>query len=393
MFQKPKWGGFTLPSVESNHILRDPPKSIHTRKKERISAADVNYMIRENTDRTNDGIQKFARGVNPMVGVNYVNSGGGSKLATKGKGLTQAHNTYKVAKDGAFRPPIFRQEDLLPLSRLKRKNTSVDGVPGSNLSYVRTVDQSGIDKGQINSIIKPSFLYSADTNLSAKMYERPAPDLHIIEKGILIKPNIEVSTGKCLSLDVTNMDRGTVTREIKEEPLRSYLGPTYKVALYHPQTEQLTELVLPDNIKEQITASTNIGASINLPVTQGQGSQQIKLKDYTWAIHQTPKSNVLVIQPRGPEVCLTRKNPIISAFGLAGAPKIADNFNRVAYLAPKVCANDARNGGIDNMGVQTDVYMTNVVPSANYFNECSRKKDCLRESMKDYVPTNFSRDN
>lgn len=133
---KRKKGSLGLPSVERPHILRDPPKSIHTRKKERVEAGDVTYLLREMPDRYAENIEVHARGVNNAVGVNYNNwTRGNSKPRISGHSSGtpgmhsgssgQAGNPYKVGKDGAFRPPMVTQEDLLPLSRMPRKTTSV----------------------------------------------------------------------------------------------------------------------------------------------------------------------------------------------------------------------------------------------------------------------------
>ena len=78
-------------------------------------------------------IQQFPRGVNPMVSVNYGNSGtnGGqftSRPGTTGTGQInlgrgQAYLPYRVNREGAFRPPIIPPQDLLPLSRQPRLPT------------------------------------------------------------------------------------------------------------------------------------------------------------------------------------------------------------------------------------------------------------------------------
>lgn len=443
MIQFPKHEGFTLPSVQSVHILRDPPKSIHTRKKERINQGDVNHLLRSGVDRYSENIQHFARGVNPMVSVSYSNHGGGngSKLSTK-KNVANAHNAYKVAKDGAFRPPIFRQEDLLPLSRLKRKNTSIDGIPGSNLTYIRNIEEVSLSKEPIRAAVHPTVVYLAgasqhpyDTNpvLDPKLYVEgvttpmkgytsytPKCDEKEINKGIIIRPSIKVSTSKGVktSLSVANLDSSTVTREIKEDPLRSYLGPTYKIAMYNSQTHDLAELKLPDNIKEQITVATNVNKPILLPSSRMEGSQPIKLKDYHWTIHQTAKGapNVLIIEPTRPDVCLTRNSPlynavtnvrstlgttlqnvnapilnnnrpIVSAFGTPNAPNVIDNLTRAAELPESI-----KKGSFANFGIEPSYYVKrNVNPT--YFKKSSDKKSSLRESLRDNVPLNFSRDN
>jgi hypothetical protein len=136
------YGKATLPSVEAwntnSDIVRDPPKGIHTRRI--IKVGDDNDLLDMNEDsgiRINEMINIYARGNNPMVSVQYSNHGNtgsgimGSTGGTVGSGLEnifgQGSNgklPYRIIDKGAFRPPIMRQEDLLPLSRMPRSCTS-----------------------------------------------------------------------------------------------------------------------------------------------------------------------------------------------------------------------------------------------------------------------------
>lgn len=106
------YGKVTLPSVEgwaqSANIVRDPPKSYHTRRMDKVSDTnEITQMAADSPDRYCDAISYYAKGINPMIGVNY-----GGKYP------------YRIMDAGAFRPPIWRQEDLMPLSRLPRQTTS-----------------------------------------------------------------------------------------------------------------------------------------------------------------------------------------------------------------------------------------------------------------------------
>ena len=131
------YGKSTLPSVESwstnMNILRDPPKSITTRKIDKVGeTSEITQMIQESGDRTCETIQVYARGVNPMVSVSYDNSSnnGGQNQYGKATNGKQSFLPYRVMRDGAFRPPIRDQRDLLPLSRLPRVWTSSFTQPG-----------------------------------------------------------------------------------------------------------------------------------------------------------------------------------------------------------------------------------------------------------------------
>jgi len=130
------YGKATLPSVESwgtnMNIMKDPPKAIHTRRIDKVGETmAVTTMVDESADRFCDSINYYARGQNPMVSVSY-----GQGQASS----TQAYLPYRVARDGAFRPPIWRQEDLLPLSRMPRIWTTVSTQPYQPIFTMRLRD-------------------------------------------------------------------------------------------------------------------------------------------------------------------------------------------------------------------------------------------------------------
>ena len=153
-YQRPKWKSYTLPSVEPVPlILRDPPKSIHTRKKERVDMSNVTYMLRNDDTRINEGINYLQRGINPMVDVMYNNVGGGGGGRTLSLPTVQASLPYKIMKDGAFRPPLFTQEDILPLSRMRRPETSAITNPGIRDGFVIHNLMDMVDKEQIKDSI------------------------------------------------------------------------------------------------------------------------------------------------------------------------------------------------------------------------------------------------
>jgi len=122
--QYPKLEHVTLPSVDgfngSLNILRDPPKSIFTKRIDRVGQNnDLNNLIDGSSDRMNEGILVYARGVNPMVSVSYNNNSNNAGSYTNA-GARQAYLPYRIADKGAFRPPIRSLRDLMPLSRQPR---------------------------------------------------------------------------------------------------------------------------------------------------------------------------------------------------------------------------------------------------------------------------------
>lgn len=126
----------TLPSVEmwnsELNLLRDPPKSIHTRRRDKVGDTQQILLAQdESGDRICENINVYARGVNPMVEVSYDNFSNNSGKRNVFQNQAQASLPYKVEN---VRPPVLRQEDLLPLSRMPRtwfysfSNPSLPGV-------------------------------------------------------------------------------------------------------------------------------------------------------------------------------------------------------------------------------------------------------------------------
>ena len=115
----------------NNNIIKDPPKSITTRRIDKVNAdGSLNEMYYHSGDRFAEAINVFARGVNPMVSVEYGNRNG-SSVGAPGK------MPYRIMDSGAFRPPQLRQEQLLPLSRLPRNVTFASSSKGF-VDYVKS---------------------------------------------------------------------------------------------------------------------------------------------------------------------------------------------------------------------------------------------------------------
>jgi len=135
----------TLPSVQywgnNANIMKDPPRSIMTRKKDRVGSN--NRILDEAGNagsRISDTISVYQRGVNPHVEVDFGNSsrqGGQSRGVFNGQGSQntsgQSFLPHRVLNNGAFRPPthMFEQRNVLPLSRLPRRSVHVSTNPES----------------------------------------------------------------------------------------------------------------------------------------------------------------------------------------------------------------------------------------------------------------------
>lgn len=136
--QYPKTEHVTLPSVEdwgsNTNILRDPPKSITTRRIDKVGQnTDITQLLDDSGDRINEGISVYSRGINPMVSVSYSNDSNNAGMSgniTSTSSKTQARPPYPVFEGGAFRPPMYTQRDLMPLSRLPRTWFGTLSTPG-----------------------------------------------------------------------------------------------------------------------------------------------------------------------------------------------------------------------------------------------------------------------
>ena len=175
------YGKTSLPSVESwsqnMNILKDPPKSIHTRRIDKTgTTSSRTVMIDESGDRASGCINVYARGVNPMVSVSYNNNGnnGGQR---SGSNITPGGNSqtslpYKIMNYGAFRPPVLTPTDLYPLSRLPRVwTTSFTNPSFPDFSKkMRTCGTAETTKEVKNVLLKtcarPTAVYKMETPIS-----------------------------------------------------------------------------------------------------------------------------------------------------------------------------------------------------------------------------------
>lgn len=132
-FQPPKWSHVTLPSVESVNILRDPPRSVVTRRINKVGQDDTitNLIDSSDTgDRVSEAIRVYTRGSNPMVEVSYNNYAANAGTGISSRTHQQAYLPYRIMDGGAFRAPIVAPSDLLPLSRQPRVHTFATANPG-----------------------------------------------------------------------------------------------------------------------------------------------------------------------------------------------------------------------------------------------------------------------
>ena len=207
------YGATTLPSVDSwgtnMNILRDPSRSITTRKIDKVGeTSSITEMIDDSGNRACEAIQVYSRGLNPSVSVsysNYGNNGGQRSGGITVGGQTQAVLPYTIANDGAFRPPVRRQEDLLPLSRMPRIWTSSFTQPGfadfsKKMRDCGTAENTKeVKTNTLKASVRPTAVYRMDS-----------PLVEPFEVKYVIQPSIKTSA----TSGIRTMDR--TTQHVKE---------------------------------------------------------------------------------------------------------------------------------------------------------------------------------
>ena len=197
------YGKVTLPSVDSwgtdMNILRDPPKSISTRRIDKVGqTSSITETIDESENRAAECILPYARGVNPSVSVSYSNNSNNGGQFSSGMGLN--YNSYggpqsSINNNGpsfnynlgsaslpykltdSFRPPVLSQWDLQPLSRLPRIWTSSFTKPGfSDFSKkMKSCGNASETKEVKNNLLKtsarPTAVYKIETPLKEQPFE------------------------------------------------------------------------------------------------------------------------------------------------------------------------------------------------------------------------------
>lgn len=293
MFQYPKHEHITLGAVEdwgtNTNILRDPPRSLFTRRIDKVGQnTDINTLIDDSADRIVEGVQVFARGVNPMVSVSYNNqsnnAGSFSKVANRG----QAFLPYTIMEGGAFRPPVRNPRDLLPLSRLPRVWFSRD-APISKPDYSKTKQQPNDYRAVRDAAdmvrsydIRPN--QSASINVKSLEHFISDPKAAINEKHI----NVEGHSGT-RSRDISSYTRDNVDRNkgAMEEKLISAFAQSNKV---QERSQNLSDLSINEKRYIQNHLSHQEYTNPNRMTAQGLDQLSIDEKRYIQNVLQAPST-------------------------------------------------------------------------------------------------------
>lgn len=280
----------TLPSVEmwgNNMVIqKDPPRSIHTRRIDKVSdTQEITKWIGEDSiDRICENIKVYARGVNPMVSVSYNNYGTNGGQSNQAVGLTsqksciqtnQAYLPYRIMRDGAFRPPILRQEDLLPLSRLPRLATqSFTNIDFPNYAKkIMCPDKcTAVFDDRLKCSIRPTAVYKT-TQLAEQPYE---------VKYVMNNPTLKM-----------NVTSGIRTRDVTQRRV------------------QIPEHAIQNTLHTQVV--TNIGKNIQINLLQDAGDYTVNINDSNTYSITAPVSGNQKVTYLHKDIALSKNIPVHSS--------------------------------------------------------------------------------
>jgi len=237
------YGRVTLPSVEggfgSMNILRDPPKSITTRRIDKVGQTSlITDMVDESHTRSCENIRQFALGINPFVSVSYTNEGNNGGQRTNGLSYSNqgknAYPPYTVMRDGAFRPPVLRQEQLMPLSRQPRIWTQATTNPDfpDFSKKMRTCMENGreIRNDVLRVDVRPTVVYTME-----KPIEEPFEVKYVIQNPIHISGNSGMRT-----LDITEQKVQEPSKGVYDDKTHTsaFSNPSHNVQIITEQKVQ-----------------------------------------------------------------------------------------------------------------------------------------------------------
>lgn len=314
------YGKSTLPSVDSwssnMNILRDPPRSIMTRKIDKaLDSNEILTTIDNSGDRVCEGINVYARGVNPMVGVDYSNNGsngGQRQTGRSGAKGQQSFLPYRVMRDGAFRPPIKDQRDLYPLSRLPRIWTSSFTQPGFS-DFSKKAMCPGSEKGtktnnqMLRACVRPTATYKIEVPVIESFQPR-----YVIKNPL----NVSATSGKHTKARF-NGELGVPSAQIVSEPVRvetnvnKGISATRKNGDMTFDTNKYTQNVLTGDV------NTNLSQNIYItPIDQVMSTEYTK--DTTTITYDTPMTSYSKNDYIHKDISLSRITPIHDAYTNVG---------------------------------------------------------------------------
>jgi hypothetical protein len=253
------YGKVTLPSVSdwgtNMSILRDPPKSIYTRRINKVGeTSDITAMIDDSENRACQSIRTYALGVNPMVSVSYGQGGGNgvrSGSITSMSGRSEAKLPYRIMDGGAFRPPLMKQQNTYPLSRMPRNTTSAF----TNIDFpdfqkkMMCPQPANKTHGVKNTQLKVSVRPTSTIRLETPLIE-PFEVKYVIQNPIKVSGNSGMRTR-----DLTTQYGSIPTKEISKEPIHANVNVNHgsDITITHIDNNNMdTERYVQDPLNKSV---------------------------------------------------------------------------------------------------------------------------------------------
>lgn len=196
-------------------------------------------------ERIRDAILPFARGVDPMVGVQTQNPNGQQAVSLP----------YKL---GVFRPPIVRPSDLLPLSRMPRDST-----------FIQVNPRGPVDNSDDHAIKDREPLNTLEMTTAAQPKAFGHHDVS--------QTPLHVRPSETVSYDLYERNVGVVRAENPEHVsnLANNVQVSLKAPVNRPVVQTLPEnrVVLPERVSYHIKANpvfesvNNLNSQVNKGLT------------------------------------------------------------------------------------------------------------------------------
>lgn len=356
MISYPKLDRLTLQSVEKSPIpLKDPPRAIWTRRKDKVGDTQlITDEIDASCSRANDAISVYNRGINPMVKVNYSNNGNTSQSRTIVGTNKQAYYPYRIVREGAFRPPALKLEDLVPLSRLPRNWTYAytnPSMPDFSKNMKCNFNPSRQVKDQIMNLpINPTATFIIQVPFSAP-YD--------------VKNVIKDNEFYSITANTSGFDDNI---QINKEPIKEINPNLITCDVYTNISSKRSEL-LEDNEKIPLETKESLFYAAFAPVSR-VGSEV--MQDYSGKPTQTQDAlhmynvnarvtnNKTQLLPTNVTMNLERNIPVASAETAKTRLDKIEFANRNYRLAQKI-----NPGGFENSGTMPQLNRVQLDPKLN----------------------------
>jgi hypothetical protein len=331
----------TLPSVESwgtnMNIVKDPPKSVFTRRINKVGSDNkLLNTLADSGNRWGECVQIYPRGVNPMVGVSYNNTGITNGQNATLIGQNQASLPYKAFDNGAFRPPALEGlTTMLPLSRMNRLVTN----SLTNRKNVQTVlkttgchTKKTVHQKILKSNIRPTATYNIHSRPIRENYEVN----YVITNPVKVTALTNIKGDKQISHHAFSTEK-----YIKDDysPVITYTNPQSKSYIKNKNME--TKTFIQDTLKGAF--NSNKRQLSNTKQNKELENKGKNIPNYSYIVNQGTMSNTK--NNTNTNVVLDKEILNANVRVNKAQTRGVDFLSRDAYLHPKIEVKGRHNLG------------------------------------------------